>query len=161
MNKRLNLLLISSLLFACALEPLEKITLNQNYYQNAGMQDFQLAQEFTSLVEAEDSFLVYVHSPTCSPCLNFNPYLEAFSATNEIYVYRLNVSILEYTSLNDVVKYTPTVVLFSEGKVKYLLDGTSNEKKAFTSEAAFSEWFFARVDKLDVNVNNPNIAMIN
>lgn len=151
--KKINILVpfASLLLGACAPSvPLEKMTLSDSYYNNGQLVEFSLAQEFTTLVEAEESFVVYVYLPTCSGCLAFKPYLQSFVTTNDILVYTLNGSIVDHTMLKDVVSYVPSIVLLEKGEVKYHLDPTGQEKKAFESEKAFSSWFFDRVELLEV-----------
>lgn len=148
---RTTMLLSTLILAGCnPPPPLEKISLTPAYYTNGALVDFQLAKEFNDLVDADDSFAVYVYLPTCAGCNLFKPHIEAFTTNNNIQIFTLNGSIVDYTSLKDVVKYVPSVVLFEAGEVKYHLDPTENEKKALESEKAFESWFFDRVERLEI-----------
>lgn len=138
------------LLVACSTPTINKISLNPSYLQNGGLIDFQLASEFNAKVDADDSFLVYLYSPTCSGCLTFKPRLEAFATHQDVQVFTLNVSMLEYTYLNGTAKYTPSLYLYAEGELAFMLDPRSDEKGAFNSEEAFTAWFNARVERLEV-----------
>lgn len=150
MKKHLNLLAISLVLLGCsAPSEFEKFSLESAYYQDGGLIDFSLASQFNQKVEDDESFMVYLYSPTCAGCLTFKPRIQAFATNQDIQVFTLNVSMLEYTPLNGVARYTPSVYLYNQGEMTYMLDPKTKEKDAFNSEDAFTSWFYARVNPLE------------
>ncbi len=150
MKKHLSLVAISVMLFGCgAPVELDKFSLETAYYQDGGLFDFNLASQFNQKVDDDESFIVYLYSPTCAGCITFKPRIQAFATNQDIHVFTLNVSLIEYTSLYGVARYTPSVYLYNQGEMTYMLDPQTKEKDAFNSEDAFTSWFYARVNHLE------------
>ncbi len=140
--------LLTIFLIGCSPTTFEKINLESVYYDSGEFYDFQLAEEFNQLIEDKESFALYVYLPTCVACQSFKPHLDTFVGEYQIYFYTLNAAIVDYTILADTVRYVPSVVLIDEGQPRYHVDPTI-EEKPFTSDTAFADWFFARVNRLE------------
>lgn len=137
---------------------LEKVALNLNYYNHASIVEFQLAAEFNSLVESDDSFIVYVYSPICSACIRIAPFVENFVDKNEIQIFKLNSSMLEFTSLDEVVPYTPYFVIYEAGEIAYKVEDT----QIYKNESTLSSWLLARIKTFsEIDVDDSNSTMLN
>ncbi len=158
--KKLSLLLTSMFLISCGQNPstFTKVSLAARYYQSPTQYDFRLAREFNDLVEDDDSFIVYIYSPTCSACVRFAPHIENFVTNNEIHIYKLNVSLLEYTSLDSVVKYIPFTLVYDKGEIAYQVE----DPQIYKDESSFTNWVFARVKTyLEISSDNSNSTVLN
>ena len=79
--------------------------------------------EYTSLIEAEEDFILYIGSSNCSHCLNFKPTLEKIIKEYQLDVKYIDISTLsdkEYAVLQNKTKLqgTPTVVFVEDGVVQ-------------------------------------------
>ena len=79
--------------------------------------------EYSSLIEAKEDFVLYIGSATCSHCLSFKPTLEKIIEKYQLDVKYIDISKLtdtEYEVLKNKTKLqgTPTVVFIEDGVVQ-------------------------------------------
>lgn len=79
--------------------------------------------EYSSLIENKEDFVLYIGSASCSHCLNFKPTLEKIIKNYQLDIKYIDISTLtekEYAVLKNKTKLqgTPTVVFIEDGIVQ-------------------------------------------
>lgn len=79
--------------------------------------------KYTEMKEADESYILYLGSSSCSHCQNFKPTLESIIEDYQLEVYYIDVATLtdkEYAVLKNDTKLqgTPTVVFVEDGIVQ-------------------------------------------
>lgn len=79
--------------------------------------------KYTTMKEADEDYILYVGSSSCSHCQNFKPTLENIIKEYQLKVYYIDISTLtekEYSVLSNDTKLqgTPTVVFVEDGVVQ-------------------------------------------
>ena len=144
MKKRLfSVTLCSLLLFSC--NKVNKFYLSEKYYtsENKGLQEITENSYLKQLQDNKESFGLYVFGRGCSSCAAFSPIIEEFLNTYEIMFYSIEFNLIKNSNLDvqKVAKYTPTVVLYEEGKIATYLDPIKDEHiEYFSSLDGFTKW---------------------
>ena len=124
----------------------QRFSLEQKYYNNDQIIEIQAKEEYESLIDNKESFVVYIYSPGCYACGLFKPVIEGFVEEENITIYQINAYYLSETSLVEHVQYTPSVALFNQGSFYRLLDPIKAEDApAFESINEFTNWFYTYV----------------
>lgn len=97
---------------------------SQYLYSEFNLLSYELANtdEYDSLIESKDSFMIFIYSDTCYGCKLLAPALANYVTTNQVGVYTLsNDTISDKHALYEAgVNTTPFLVLVEEGKIKLL-----------------------------------------
>ena len=143
MKKILLILLVVPLLLVGCTDKDEKVYLSDKYYNQGAYIDI-VAKDMDKL--KNDTYLLFVYNQFC----NFKiPCDEIFQKVmNEHKVDVLSMSIDEYknTSYFNTVRYAPTIIVISKGKVLAYLDANKDEDlDKYQSPDDFEKWLTEHV----------------
>ena len=96
------------------------------YYDNPSFEEISNS-DLKTLEKDKETFLIMVYTTGCFSCMDFEKVLTEFTKINNIQVLRINITDIENTKLAKKIKYTPTLVIYHNGKVYKYLDANSNE----------------------------------
>ena len=137
MKKILSIFLLIILLTGCTKE---KIKLNENYYNNPSFEEID-SKKLNELEDNSESFLVMVYTTGCFSCMDFEKVLTEFTKEYNLNILRININDLENTEILDKIKYTPSLVIYKEGKVyKYLDADSDKDTKYYKNITNLKEW---------------------
>ena len=83
--------------------------------------------ELEAKIDDNDSFVLYVYSPTCGACEMFKPILEKAIQSRGLIVYAIQYSQIRDGHELSSLKYTPSLVVYNKGEVLYKTDPNKNE----------------------------------
>lgn len=135
----LTVIISTSLIFIFKKSP--KVELEEKYYVNGAL--IQITKdEFEKIEQNKESFILFVHIPgVCQVSLPFAPIVEEFIQKNDITIYSIPFYDITKTSIEDYVKYSPSVLIYKDGKVVEYLDSTKKEHlEYYKSLESFTEW---------------------
>ena len=99
------------------------------------------SEEYEKLVAEKKSFMVFVDQGGCTTADRLRGFVKDYASSSGIRVYRIDFSDMKETSLHESVKYYPSVVLVSSGKVVGFLRADSDEDSdAYNKYEAFLDW---------------------
>lgn len=137
MKKILCIAILLIMLTACTKE---KIKLNDTYYDNPSFEEVD-GNTLKELEDDSESFLVMVYTTGCFSCMDFEKVLTEFTKEYKLNIFRINIENIEKTKLNNKIKYTPSLVIYKEGKVyKYLDADSDKDTKYYKSTDTLKEW---------------------
>jgi len=119
----------------------KKINLEDKYYDNGKLLRIT-SDEFIKLEKNKENFILFVHIPgVCQVSLPFAPIVEEFVEKNNITIYSLPFYDITDTSVEEYVKYSPSVLIYEDGNVISYLDSTKNEHlEYYKSIESFTKW---------------------
>lgn len=121
-----------------------KVVLDAEYYcgENCDGEMMELSgAEYEDLVKEGKSFVVFVDQSGCTTADRLRGYVTDFAREAGVKVYRMMFSEARETSLHDYVKYYPSVVVVSRGKVVAWLRADSDEDADYYNDyEAFKGW---------------------
>lgn len=121
-----------------------KVVLDAEYYcgENCDGEMMDLLRaEYEDLVKEGKSFVVFVDQSGCTTADRLRGYVTDFAREAGIKVYRMMFSEARGTSIHDYVKYYPSVVVVSRGKVVAWLRADSDEDADYYNDyEAFKGW---------------------
>lgn len=143
--KKIIKLFICSIFILSSCQKIEKpFYLDDEYYSEEGK--IEIIESYDTILENENqkkNFLVYVYTPGCMSCASFKPILNEYVKNNNLIVYGIAYSIVSEhkTKISKKVKYSPSVVIYYQGKIIDYLDATNNDyNKYYETYAGFSSW---------------------
>ena len=146
MKKILLTLFLLIILTGCTKE---KFKLEDKYYNNPSFEEID-GKELTKLEDNSESFLVMVYTTGCFSCMDFEKVLTEFTEEYKLNILRINITDIKKTKLNNKIKYTPSLVIYKEGKVyKYLDADSDKDTKYYKDTKNLKEWLDKYI-KLDV-----------
>lgn len=95
------------------------------------------------------TFALYVYLPGCASCASFLPIVNEFVQANNIDMYSVKLSDIydEPNSVSERLDYTPSILIYVDGKVVAYLDPGSNEDlKYYQTLEGLSTWFSQYLD---------------
>ena len=104
----------------------EKFALTDKYYDNPSFEEINQT-ELKELEKSKESFLIMVYTTGCFSCMDFEKVLNDFTTENNLQVLRINITDIKNTKLANKIKYTPTLVIYRDGKVYQYLDANSDK----------------------------------
>ena len=118
-----------------------KVTLDAEYYGD-GTEYMELsAEEYNNLIENKKSFVVLVDQGGCTTADRLREYGLEYAKEKGILVYRIMFDEMKETSMHDTVKYYPSLVIISKGKiVGYLRADADEDAPAYNEYADFKAW---------------------
>ncbi len=137
MKKVLLTLLLTILLVGCTKE---KFYLEDKYYNNSSFSEID-KQGLKELENNSESFLVMVYTTGCFSCMDFEKVLTEFTEEKSLTVFRINISDIEDTKIEEKIKYTPSLVIYQKGNVyKYLDANSDKDTEYYKSTTSLSKW---------------------
>lgn len=98
-------------------------------------------EEYERLIADKKSFVVMVDQGGCTTADRLKGFLKDFATDKGIKAYRVIFGDMKKTSLNDFVKYYPSVVVISRGKViGWLKADSDDDSDAYNKYEAFESW---------------------
>ena len=118
-----------------------KVKLDAEYYAD-GAEFMELtAGEYEGLIEAKKSFVVMVDQSGCTTADRLREYVTRYMTETGILVYKMMFSEVKESSLNEAVKYYPSVVVVDKGVVRgYLRADSDDDAEIYNNYDAFKEW---------------------
>ncbi|MDO4508160.1 MAG: hypothetical protein Q4B65_02125 [Candidatus Saccharibacteria bacterium] len=121
-----------------------KVTLDAEYYcegECSGEMIPITGEEYEELISAKRSFVLFVDQGGCNTADRVRGFVSRYIDAEDMRVYTMMFSEMKETSLYPTVKYYPSVVIFSKGKVIASLRADSDEDAiVYNDEGAFVEW---------------------
>lgn len=118
----------------------EKFNLTEKYYNNPSFEEID-SKQLNELEDNKESFLVMVYTTGCFSCMDFEKVLTEFTKEYNLQIFRINIKDIDNTNISDKIKYTPSLVIYKEGKVYKYLDADSDEDtEYYKSTTNLKEW---------------------
>ena len=145
----LVVILIGGLVFAGAVSGWfdgPKVALDSEYYcdgQNCPDNEFLelTTEEYDELANAKKTFIVFVDKDGCTTADKMRTFITDYAKEKGIKVYRIAYEDMKETTMYELVKYYPSVVIVTKGKVfKFLRADSDEDVDAFESKEAFNAW---------------------
>ena len=97
--------------------------------------------EYEKLINDQKSFVVMVDQGGCTTADRLKGYTKDFAASKGFKVYKMMFEDMKKTSMHDFVKYYPSVVVVSRGKVIGFLRADADEDSdMYNNYEDFSNW---------------------
>ena len=89
-----------------------------------------------------ESFILYLHVPgLCTSTIPFDPMVNKFIKDNKITMYSLSFSLIKNTNLKDIIKYSPSLIIYKDGEILDYLDANSKEDyDYYSSYEGLTKW---------------------
>ena len=123
MKKGLLVILLIIFLAGCNKE---KFYLEEKYYNNSSFEEIDNSS-LRDLEANKESFLIMVYTSGCFSCMDFEKVVTEFTNEYNLHVFRININDIEKTKLANKIKYTPSLVIYQNGKVYKYLDANSDK----------------------------------
>ena len=121
-----------------------QVTLDTEYYCDDGCDQYMIdlsSEEYDDLVAEQKSFVIFVDQSGCTTADRLEEFMMQFAKEKGIKFYRMMFQDLKETSLHDQVKYYPSAVVVSRGKVaKYLRADSNDDADEYNNYDAFRVW---------------------
>lgn len=90
----------------------------------------------------KENFIVYIHIPgLCTSEIPFDPIVNNLIKKEKITIYSLPYNVLKETELNDDIKYSPSLAIIKDGKLKTFLDANSEKDfEYYSSLDGLTKW---------------------
>lgn len=99
------------------------------------------AATYEDLIRGEKSFVVLIDQAGCKTAEHLKGFLRDYMYDKGFKAYRMMFSDMKETSLHEYVKYYPSVVVVSKGKVVgYLRADEEADAEMYNNQQAFDEW---------------------
>ena len=140
------LLLVGLLIAAAAVgwfnDP--KVSLDPEYYcsDDCGGEYLELSKEnYEKLIADKKSFIIFLDQRGCETADTLRSFVMDFARSKGVKVYKMMFEDEKETSLHDVIKYYPSVVMISKGKVVgYLRADSDEDAPAYNNYEDFEKW---------------------
>ena len=137
MKKILYIIILLLMITVCTKE---KFSIEDKYYNNPSFAEID-GKQLNELEDNSESFLVMVYTTGCFSCMDFEKVLTEFTKEYNLSIFRINIKDIEKTALKDKIKYTPSLVIYKEGKVyKYLNADSDKDSKYYKNTDNLKEW---------------------
>lgn len=105
----------------------DKFYLEDKYYNNGDLVELTI-EELKNLEDNKESFVVYVHIPNmCTMTFPCTEIVKDFIKKYDITIYDFDFALVNESSMKNKIKYSPTLVIYEEGKIKAYLDPNSDD----------------------------------
>ena len=124
-----------------------KVTLDAEYYcgEECDGEMMELSgARYEELVRNGGSFVVFVDQSGCTTAERLREYVADYAREAGVKVYRMMFSEVKETSLHDFVKYYPSVVVVSRGRVAGYLRADSDEDADYYNDYGAFVWWMGR-----------------
>ncbi len=121
-----------------------KVVLDAEYYcgEECDGEFLELSgAEYEKLIKGGKSFVVFVDQSGCVTADKLKGYVKDWADGAGVKVYKMMFADARETSLHDYVKYYPSVVLVSKGKViRFLRADSDEDAEMYNDSDAFKKW---------------------
>ena len=121
-----------------------KVVLDAEYYCSEkcdGEYMDLVGVDYEELVKSGRSFVVFVDQDGCTTADRLRGYVSDYAKEVGVKVYRMMFAEAKELSLHDYVKYYPSVVIVSKGKVVgYLRADSDDDAEMYNDYDAFKKW---------------------
>ena len=120
----------------------DKVSISPEYYnsEKAGLTDLSV-DEYNKMTSEKKSFVLFVDQNGCTTADRLRGYAENWAKERGVEVGRMMFSEVKKLPLHENVKYYPSVVLISHGKlVTWLRADADEDADAYNDETVFREW---------------------
>lgn len=118
-----------------------RVKLDAEYYADGAEFMALTAGEYEGLVEAKKSFVVFVDQDGCTTADRLREYVTRYMTETGILAYRMMFEEVKESSLHTQVKYYPSVVVVSRGRVMAYLRADSDEDVGeYNNYDEFKDW---------------------
>ena len=98
-------------------------------------------EDYEKLIKDEKSFIVFIDQGGCKTADTLRSFMVDFARSKGIKVYKMMFEDEKETSLHDTVKYYPSVVMISNGKVVgYLRADSDEDAPMYNNYEDFEKW---------------------
>ena len=95
----------------------------------------------------EDTFALLIYLPGCTSCASFKPVLEELAASGQLPVYQVSFDLVKDLDDFVIVRYTPSLFLYKEGKFIAFLDaGNKDDIPYYENVKNLSTWISGYLD---------------
>lgn len=109
-----------------------KITLDASSYGVSENIEIPSNDDFDQKRVAKESFILYFYNTLCPHCVQFSPIVEAFSRQEQIAIYKLSSSLVDYSDyIGKVSPAIPSIIIFSQGELLARLDPQVEENQVY------------------------------
>ena len=124
-----------------------RIKLDEEYYSEFIDYDNISAEEYEELVNDKKSFVVLVDQDGCDAADRLREFTERWSKEKKIKVQRIMFSKMRETSMHELVKYYPSVVVIEKGTVRdYLRADSDEDAEEYNDYEAFKKWMSEKIE---------------
>lgn len=118
-----------------------RVKLDAEYYADGAEFMPLTAGEYEGLVGAKKSFVVFVDQDGCTTADRLREYVTRYMTETGILAYRMMFEEVKESSLHTQVKYYPSVVVVSRGRVMAYLRADSDEDAGeYNNYDEFKDW---------------------
>jgi len=122
----------------------KKITLSSEYINNSGIKEIS-QEDYQKLVEDKKSFILLSHLPDCQA--KIMQYTKDYAAEYNIVINDINWSTFREIAKDSSVKYAPTVIIVSEGRiVEHLRSDSDADTAKYNDYNEFKNWLNSLVE---------------
>lgn len=122
----------------------QRATIDAEYYCSDNCENRYMelsSSEYERLIVEKKSFIVLIDKGGCNTADRLREFVNNWAAENGLKVYKMDFSDMKETSLHDTVKYYPSVVVVSKGKVVgYMRADSDDDAPAYNDYDAFVKW---------------------
>lgn len=131
--------------------------------KGANMIQLSDISELDALIDTETTFVLYAYLPGCTSCASFTPIIDDFASTHQTSVCQISYELIRDTEneVAELVKYTPTVIVFRDGQIVDMLSPTKDEDlDHYKTLESFSSWLSESlpVDVVTSETVNENVG---
>lgn len=118
-----------------------KVVLDSEYYNNDAKYLELDAEEYKELIKTKKSFVVMVDQTGCDAANTMREYMTEYMSKYGIQVYKMMFEDLKQTTLYGDVRYYPSVVVISKGRVVgYLRADSDEDADKYNEYEALKQW---------------------
>ena len=121
-----------------------KVVLDAEYFckDDCNGEYLELSKEdYEKLIKDKRSFIVFIDQGGCKTADTLRSFMADFARSKGIKVYKMMFEDEKETSLHDTVKYYPSVVMVSKGKVVgYLRADSDEDAPMYNNYEDFEKW---------------------
>lgn len=146
------MIIVSSVMSSCGKTTDNRVNL---YFGDTSYTTYSALSEYSdlsTLVDAEENFVIVITNMTCSCTTTFLPILNQYIQENHIKVYSLEIGLIRYESEHYGLPVSsgeaPVIGIYNEGKLssyKSYITGNSAKNKPFTNYDDFVSWMADRI----------------
>lgn len=106
--------------------------------------------ELNDMQDSDSSYLIYLHNDNCTLVIPFKEILDKYVDKYHISFYNMRFEEFKDTYMHDEVKYAPSVIIVSKGKViDYLNADKDEDYERYQDVDKFAEWLNSYIEVED------------
>lgn len=93
------------------------------------MKTIDTVQEFETLLQSGQPFVVDFYADWCGPCNQMLPVVEDIAETSDVPFYKVNIDTAPEVKERNKIKAIPMLIMFNEGRVREFAYGVTEKEK--------------------------------